>query len=93
MHETAPNALRDRLKTTCAGRPKVDLAKVVIDEVTVVGSRCGPFKPALEALAQTKIDVRSLIIEVFPLKKGRKSFTQHKPSDMVRHSVATHRYP
>lgn len=36
-----------------AGRPKVDLAKVVIDEVTVVGSRCGPFKPVLEALVQT----------------------------------------
>jgi threonine dehydrogenase-like Zn-dependent dehydrogenase len=62
------------LKTTCAGRPKVDLAKVVIDEVTVVGPRCGPCKPALEALAQKKIDVRSLIIEVFPLKKGKEAF-------------------
>lgn len=62
------------LKTTCAGRPKVDLAKVVIDEVTVVGSRCGPFAPALEALAQKKIDVRSLITEVFPLKKGKEAF-------------------
>lgn len=78
MHETAPNALRDRLKTTCAGRPKVDLAKVVIDEVTVVGSRCGPFKPALEGLAQTKIDVRSLIIEVFPLKKGKEAFRKRR---------------
>lgn len=62
------------LKTTCAGRPKVDLAKVVIDEVTIVGSRCGPFKPALEALAQKKIDVRPLITEVFPLKKGEEAF-------------------
>lgn len=62
------------LKTTCAGRPKVDLAKVVIDEVTVVGSRCGPFAPALEALAQKKVDVLSLITEVFPLKKGKEAF-------------------
>lgn len=62
------------LKTTCAGKPKVDLARVVIDEVTVIGSRCGPFKPALEALAQKKIDVRSLIEETFPLKKGKEAF-------------------
>jgi threonine dehydrogenase-like Zn-dependent dehydrogenase len=62
------------LKTTCAGRPKVDLAKVVIDEVTVVGSRCGPFEPALEALFQKKVDVRPLITEVFPLKKGKEAF-------------------
>ncbi len=62
------------LKTTCVGRPKVDLAKVVIDEVTVVGSRCGPFEPALEALAQKKIDVHPLITEVFPLKKGKEAF-------------------
>ena len=62
------------LKTTCAGRPKVDLAKVVIDEVTVAGSRRGPFKPALEALAQKKIDVRPLITDVFPLKKGKEAF-------------------
>lgn len=61
-------------KTTGAGRPKVDFAKAVIDEVTVVGSRCGPFKPALEALAQKKVDVRSLITEMFPLKKGKGAF-------------------
>ncbi len=41
---------------------------IVYIEVTVVGSRCGPFAPALEALAQKKINVRSLITEVFPLK-------------------------
>ncbi|HZR46955.1 MAG TPA: zinc-binding dehydrogenase, partial [Candidatus Manganitrophaceae bacterium] len=62
------------LKTTCAGRPRIDLARVVIDEVTVIGSRCGPFKPAMEALAQKKIDVRSLIEEIFPLKKGKEAF-------------------
>lgn len=62
------------LKTTCAGRPKVDLAKVVIDEVTVIGSRCGPFAPALEALTQKKVDVYPLITEVFPLKKGKQAF-------------------
>lgn len=62
------------LKTTCAGKPKIDFARVVIDEVTVIGSRCGPFKPALEALQQKKIDVHSLISEIFPLKKGKEAF-------------------
>ena len=62
------------LKTTCAGRPKVDLARVVIDEVTVVGSRCGPFAPALAALAWKKIDIDPLISEIFPLKRGQEAF-------------------
>ncbi|WDT74453.1 MAG: hypothetical protein MPW16_14460 [Candidatus Manganitrophus sp.] len=52
----------------------MDLAKVVIDEVTVVGSRCGPFEPALEALGQKKVDVYPLITEVFPLKRGKQAF-------------------
>jgi threonine dehydrogenase-like Zn-dependent dehydrogenase len=49
------------LKSTVAGRPEVDLAPIVINEIHVVGSRCGRFEPALEALAAKRIDVRSLI--------------------------------
>ena len=43
-------------------------------ERTVLGSRCGPFKPALEALSQKKVDVQPLIAEVFPLKRGKEAF-------------------
>lgn len=62
------------LKTTCAEAPKIDLARIVIDEVALIGSRCGPFLPALEALRTKKVDVRPLISEIFPLSKGKEAF-------------------
>ena len=49
------------LKTTVAGQYTIDLAPIVIDEVRVVGSRCGPFPKAIAALARRQIDVRPLI--------------------------------
>jgi threonine dehydrogenase-like Zn-dependent dehydrogenase len=44
--------------------------RVVVDEITIVGSRCGKFAPALEILASNQVDVESLISEEFPLSKG-----------------------
>ena len=58
------------LKSTVAASGAVDLAPVVINEITVVGSRCGPFAPALRALRQGTVDVRSLISARFPLADG-----------------------
>ena len=58
------------LKTTIAGTQTLALAPVVVDEVTVVGSRCGPFDRALDALANGLIDVRPLISARFPLSDG-----------------------
>ena len=46
------------------------LAQIVIDEITVVGSRCGPFEKALAALERRDIDVTSLISQRFPLEQG-----------------------
>jgi len=58
------------LKTTVAQRTAVDLNKVVIDEITVIGSRCGPFVPAIDALAEKRVDVAPLISKVFPIEQG-----------------------
>ncbi len=55
------------LKSTLADRSHVDLAPLVIDEIRVVGSRCGPFPPALRALETGSIDVRPLISDRVPL--------------------------
>ncbi|HEY4328769.1 MAG TPA: alcohol dehydrogenase catalytic domain-containing protein [Phycisphaerae bacterium] len=49
------------LKTTVAGGRAVNLAPLVVDEVTVLGSRCGPFPDAIAALAQRKVNVLPLI--------------------------------
>jgi threonine dehydrogenase-like Zn-dependent dehydrogenase len=50
------------IKSTFAGeQPAVDLNHLVVDEVTVVGSRCGPFPPALRLLASGRVQVVPLI--------------------------------
>jgi threonine dehydrogenase-like Zn-dependent dehydrogenase len=55
------------LKSTYAGTVAVDLAALVVDEITVVGSRCGPFAPALRLLAHGLVDPTPLIDDRFPL--------------------------
>lgn len=62
------------LKTTVAGTPALSLAPIVIDEFHVVGSRCGPFRPAISALAEGKINVKPLIQARFPLEKATEGF-------------------
>jgi threonine dehydrogenase-like Zn-dependent dehydrogenase len=42
----------------------------VVDEITIVGSRCGMFSPALDLLREGRVDVGNLISEEFPLAKG-----------------------
>ena len=58
------------LKSTVAATAALTLAPLVVDEITVVGSRCGPFAPALSALAAGSVDVRSLIAARHSLRDG-----------------------
>ncbi|MBN1888214.1 MAG: alcohol dehydrogenase catalytic domain-containing protein [Thermoflexales bacterium] len=58
------------LKSTYAGQVTLDLSRLVVDEITVVGSRCGPFAPALDLLARHLVDVRSLVHAHYPLQDG-----------------------
>jgi threonine dehydrogenase-like Zn-dependent dehydrogenase len=55
------------LKSTYAGLPAADLTRVVVDEVKVVGSRCGSFEAALRGLASGHIDTAPLIDATYPL--------------------------
>jgi alcohol dehydrogenase len=63
--ETAIACTRPRghlvLKTTVAGMHEIDLAPVVINEISVVGSRCGQFAPALDMLADGRVSVAPLV--------------------------------
>lgn len=72
--ERAVAATRPRgtlvLKSTVAESPGLNLAPLVIDEITVVGSRCGPFPPALRALETGAVDVRSLVSDRVPLARA-----------------------
>ncbi|MBC7224598.1 MAG: zinc-binding dehydrogenase, partial [Anaerolineae bacterium] len=58
------------LKSTFAGQVQADLASLVVDEVTLVGSRCGPFQAALRLLERGLVDVSPLIHRIFPLEEG-----------------------
>jgi len=56
------------LKSTVAGKSELHLAPLVINEITVVGSRCGSFAPAIRGLASGAIDVSPLISGRFSLR-------------------------
>jgi threonine dehydrogenase-like Zn-dependent dehydrogenase len=58
------------LKSTFAGQAPLDPALLVVPEVRLVGSRCGPFPAALRLLARGGLDPRPLISRVFPLSQG-----------------------
>jgi threonine dehydrogenase-like Zn-dependent dehydrogenase len=64
------------LKSTVAERPDVDLAPLVIHEIQVVGSRCGPFAPALLALTQRDVDVASLVSDRVPLARAEDALSR-----------------
>lgn len=55
------------LKSTFHGTTELNAARLVVDEIRLVGSRCGRFHPALELLREDRVDVASLVSEEFPL--------------------------
>ena len=58
------------LKSTFHGKTELDAARIVVDEISIVGSRCGRFSPAIDLLKRAAIDVDSLISEEYPLSNG-----------------------
>jgi threonine dehydrogenase-like Zn-dependent dehydrogenase len=62
------------LKSTFAGPATLDLTKLVVAEITTIGSRCGPFAPALRLLAQDAVPVQALIDGEYPLSHGLTAF-------------------
>jgi threonine dehydrogenase-like Zn-dependent dehydrogenase len=62
------------LKSTAAAGAQMNLAPVVVNEIMILGSRCGRFGPALDALAAGKIDPRPLISGTFALEDGLLAF-------------------
>lgn len=74
----AQRALRPRgtlvLKSTYAGKLNLDASSLVVDEITLIGSRCGPFAPALDLLAQEQVNVKPLIHAHYLLTQGLAAF-------------------
>jgi threonine dehydrogenase-like Zn-dependent dehydrogenase len=64
------------LKSTVHGEVPLDTAPVIVNEITLVGSRCGRFEPALELLERGAIDVASLVSERVPLSHASAAFAR-----------------
>ncbi|MBC8253705.1 MAG: alcohol dehydrogenase catalytic domain-containing protein [Ardenticatenia bacterium] len=77
------------MKSTFHGDVSLDLSRVVVDEVVVVGSRCGPFLPALRLLEQRLVDVEPLIHSTFPLSDGLAAFEQAAAPGVLKVLLST----
>lgn len=73
------------LKTTTADRSHIDLARIVIDELTIVGSRCGQFRKALTLMQQfPDLPLTRLISHRFPLPQAAEAFAQARQGDALK---------
>jgi threonine dehydrogenase-like Zn-dependent dehydrogenase len=64
------------LKSTYSNAEKINLSSIVVDEITLVGSRCGPFIPAIKLLSEKKVDPTPLISMIFPLIDGIQAYNK-----------------
>jgi alcohol dehydrogenase len=72
------------VKSTFASSVQMDLSSLVVDEITLIGSRCGPFPPAISALADKEVEVLSLISAVYPLEEGIEAFRKASEPDTLK---------
>ena len=72
------------LKSTIASKENLDLTPAVVNEITLVGSRCGPFRPAIDALATKIISVDGMIESEYSLDKFEEAFEHAKKSSTLK---------
>lgn len=72
------------LKSTIAASKEFNLAPIVIDEITVLGSRCGQFPPALRLLQSERIDFKPLISAKYKADDAIEAFEKNKEKDVLK---------
>lgn len=72
------------LKSTVHGLPRIDTAPVIVNEITLMGSRCGRFEPALRLLRTGRVNVDPLISETFPLKDAARAFRRARTPGVLK---------
>ncbi|GAB4484880.1 MAG: alcohol dehydrogenase catalytic domain-containing protein [Anaerolineales bacterium] len=86
--DLARKAIRPRgtfvLKSTYKGSLTLHLSPVVVDEITIVGSRCGPFAPALRLLEKKEVDPTVLIAAEFRLEQGLQAFSEAEKQGVLK---------
>lgn len=72
------------LKSTYQGNTSVNLSQHVVNEITLVGSRCGPFAPALRLLAQKRINVTAMLTASYPLSESLAAFKHAEEPEALK---------
>ena len=72
------------LKSTLASKGNLDFAPAIINELTMVGSRCGPFRPAIEALTSGVVKVNDMVSAVYPIEEFEKAFEEAKKPTNIK---------
>lgn len=72
------------LKSTIASEKDLNLAPVVIDEITILGSRCGQFAPALRLMEKNIINFSPLISKILPFKQAIEGFELNRKKDTIK---------
>jgi threonine dehydrogenase-like Zn-dependent dehydrogenase len=84
----ARQAVRPRgtmvLKSTYKGEMNVNFSSIVVDEINLVGSRCGPFEPALRLMESKQVDPTVLISDEFALKDALKAFERAAEAGVLK---------
>jgi len=72
------------LKSTFHGKLEWNPAPIVVDEITVVGSRCGPFEPALSLLEKGTVEVLPFLSAVYPIERWEAAFKRARSVDSFK---------
>jgi len=86
--ETSVNLVKPRgilvLKSTITAKEGLNLAGIVVDEITVIGSRCGQFEPVLRLMEKNRIDTKPLISGVYSVDDFEKAFEENSKKDSIK---------
>lgn len=72
------------MKSTCSGPTSFDASRAVVNEITLVGSRCGRFEPAIKAIEDETVRVDPLISGTYPLAQADKAFERAAGSETLK---------
>jgi threonine dehydrogenase-like Zn-dependent dehydrogenase len=72
------------MKSTYKGEMSVNFSSIVVDEINIIGSRCGPFEPALRLMESRQVDPTVLIMDEFKLEEALKAFERAAETGVLK---------
>ena len=77
------------MKSTYKGELNINFSSIVVDEINIIGSRCGPFEPALRLMESQQVDPAVLIADEFQLEDALKAFERAAEPGVLKVLVKT----